>query len=106
MTNPIPFNPAYIEWHVFHIKSPGLYRSGKWVGQERQDIVNWLTENIKGSWTFGSSASSITRPFYIKDASDAMMFKLTWMDETQKPVFPTSDDSELVDFFGKRRKPV
>jgi hypothetical protein len=62
---------------------------GRHVRKPPQDtsVIDWCVDNIKGEWTWGGQQSGDLRPIYIKDKNDAMMFKLTWFDHTQKPKY-------------------
>ena len=42
---------------------------------------------IKGAWTEGRSRGTNQHTFQFKDGKDAMLFKLTWCNETIKPKF-------------------
>jgi hypothetical protein len=61
-------NPAnHLGWHTFSVKRPEDAKAGR-----------WCIDMISGEWTFVAEYHSIT--FYIKDDSDAMLFKLAWRD--------------------------
>lgn len=92
MSQPSPFSLKCLEWHVFHVPIPTQYRRKRdgrvvRVSDEKHDILEWCDDTLQGSWTWGANQGGSVRPFYIQDASDAMLFKLTWFDRTQKPVF-------------------
>lgn len=45
----------------------------------RQDLltlIEWSVDHLQGQWTFG--VSNLDHIFYIENASDALLFKLTW----------------------------
>lgn len=54
---------------------------------QRDDVTDWCMLHIKGSWTENRSRGNNLHVFQIKDGKDAMLFKLTWCNETIKPKF-------------------
>ena len=81
-----------LSWNIFHVPFTVTYlkdAKGKYQRHPNypEDIQKWCTDNIRGRWTWGGSDGALSRPFYIEDKGDAMLFKLTWFERTQRPVF-------------------
>lgn len=53
----------------------------------REDVTDWCMLHIKGPWTEVRLQGSDLHTFQVKEGKDAMLFKLTWCNETIKPKF-------------------
>lgn len=61
----IKVNLPYREWHTFEMLSRG------------GEAGRWAYDHLQGDWTFERDFTTLT--FYIRDAKDATLFKLTWV---------------------------
>jgi len=66
---------AAITWHRFRITLEELR-------VEDREITDWCINNLKGKWTYSIPAYDKIQVFSIKEKSDAMLFKLTWSQDT------------------------
>lgn len=83
-----------LSWHTFRLPTPPDYRYRSPVDNKvrtilhrRNDATDWCMLYIKGAWTEGRSRGTNQHTFQFKDGKDAMLFKLTWCNETIKPKF-------------------
>lgn len=53
----------------------------------REEVLEWCTSNLKGRWTEIRPQGNNQHVFQIQDGKDAMLFKLTWCQDTVKPKF-------------------
>ena len=89
MSQPRSWNLGMLGWYTYRIGDFGGRRT--WGGIDKPTdglgVTQWCVENLKGDWSFGRDADVTRRPFYVKDKMDAMLFKLTWIDDTVRPQF-------------------
>lgn len=97
MNLPVPFGLGTVGWHTFRLPTPPGVRQRRpdtglffTVLSRREDVTDWCMECIKGPWAERRSQGSNLHTFQVKDGKDALLFKLTWCDETVKPKFPKS----------------
>lgn len=70
--------------HKFRIRHRISYSrdaSGRIIRHEESDeelIKEWATDHLQGKWSMGLTSGY--RTFFVRDAKDAMLFKLTWSD--------------------------
>jgi len=88
MSDPLKFSLSHLEWHIFRVNGFAFRDlKGHMIGHELpNDLKVWLYNHIRGKWSVGQS---FNRPIhiYIQDKQDAILFKLTWLDITEKVVF-------------------
>lgn len=89
MSDPLPFTLKALEWYVFRLPCTYHYdrKLRRNIVQGDEAVTDWLREKAKGRWTWGSGSELTTRPYYIEDKQDAMLFKLTWCNDVVKPKF-------------------
>lgn len=83
-----------VGWHTFRLPTPAnsYWRCPatgklKTMVYRRDDATDWCMIYIKGPWTEIRPQGNNQHTFQIKDGKDAMLFKLTWCNETVKPTF-------------------
>lgn len=63
----VDYNPVEkLGWYCFQVKNPDCGKAGR-----------WCIASLQGEWTFTNEPFGKIN-FYIRDASDAMLFKLAW----------------------------
>lgn len=97
MNLPVSLGVGTVGWHTFRIPAPpGVRRRCPDTGRSimvlnrRDDVTDWCMEFVKGPWAERRSQGNDLHTFQIKDGKDALLFKLTWCNDTVKPKFPKS----------------
>ena len=83
-----------VGWHTFRLPTPPTTYY-KWPAahklkaqvHRRDDVTDWCMIYIKGPWTEIRPQGNNQHTFQFKEGKDAMLFKLTWCNETVKPKF-------------------
>jgi hypothetical protein len=79
-----------LSWHAYRIAvnlrkgthgRPDIYEAP-------EDLHEWMTANMRGPWSWGQTNIYRQRPYFIQNKQDAMLFKLTWIDDIKRQVFP------------------
>jgi hypothetical protein len=88
----LAFNPGHLAWHSFRLPvniSTERDAKGRTIRiiHDHEEACEWMKTNIRGPWSCGGAMSMTSRPFFIRDVSDALLFKLTWCLDTVKPKF-------------------